>query len=64
MPTWLTAKEAYTHLKLSKSRFYQLVRAGKIVGYQLASQGDLRFSQEELDALLKPATKDQGTDAP
>lgn len=59
MPVWLTAKEAYTYLKLSKSRFYQLVREGKITAYHIAGQGDARFKQEELDALMMPAPKEE-----
>lgn len=59
MPIWLTAKEAATYLKLSKSRFYQLVREGKITAYRIAGQGDSRFRQEELDELMTavPATE-------
>lgn len=58
MPIWLTAKEAAAHLKLSKSRFYQLVREGTITAYKIAGQGDSRFDQVELDALLTPAPRD------
>lgn len=57
MATWLTGKEAATHLRVSRPTFYRLVREGTITAYVIPTVSDPRYKQEELDALLTPALR-------
>lgn len=59
MTVWLTPKEAMAYLKVSKSTFYKLVREGRVTAYTLAGTDDKRYKQEELDALLTPAPREE-----
>lgn len=57
MATWLTGKEAAAHLNVSRPTFYRLVREGKITPYTIPGVADPRYKQEDLDALLTPASR-------
>jgi excisionase family DNA binding protein len=59
MATWLTGTQALKHLQLSRSTFYRLVREGKITPYTIPGVADPRYKQEELDALLTPAPREE-----
>lgn len=62
LPTWLTGKEAISHMKVSTSTFYRLVRESKITPYTLPGMKDPRYKQDELDALYTPMEKDGAKD--
>ena len=47
---WLTAKEAASYLKLSKSEIYNMCSSGEIRYYKLGRRS--RFRREDLDELL------------
>lgn len=62
MATWLTGKEAIAHLKLSKPTFYKLVKEGHVTPHFIPGVSDPRYLQEELDALPKPAPKQEAAE--
>jgi excisionase family DNA binding protein len=48
-----TAQEAMAYLRVSKSSFYRLLRAGVLKAYELPFAGK-RFRKEDMDAALRP----------
>lgn len=57
---WLTAKQAMTYLSVSRSTFYRMLKDGRLTAYNLAGTDEKRFRQEDLDALLTPAPREEG----
>ena len=48
-----TAQEAMVYLRVSKSTFYRLLRAGVLKAFELPFAGK-RFRKADLDAALRP----------
>jgi excisionase family DNA binding protein len=55
MTTLYLPREAAAHLRISKSKLYQLIKKGKLQPYSV--DGKTVFHEQDLEKLLQPATE-------
>jgi len=61
VPDWLTAREAAAYLKVDRTTIYRYCDSGLLPYFDLKTKGGRRFKREDLDALLEPGGKTDGT---
>ena len=58
MQYWFTPAEAAKYLRVSRQTIYNYMQGGLLPYYELASGGGRRIRLSDLDALLKPPSKE------
>jgi len=61
VPEWLTVNEAAAYLKVHRATIYEWCRQGVLPYYTLKGARDRRFKREDLDSLLEPGGRADGS---
>lgn len=54
MTSWMTRQEAAAYLRVSVATIDRYVRVGELTKHHLAGTRSVRFTKDELDALVVP----------